>query len=277
MDIVTIVFFITVGGVAGTAAGLLGIGGGIIYVPILLYFLEQKFSPGNLLPVVSVSTSLAIIMVSAINGVYGHWKNNNFIVYDFPYLLSGGLLGAIAASLILTILHSSQFILLLAIFQLVMGGNILFVSNGEDAIAQIVTRSKLRLGFIGFISGSVSSFFGVGGGIITVPLLHLWEKYPITKSIGASTGFMIFVSFISLSSYFLQGGYPLSYFPEILGTIYLPAFLAIVPSAFIFARFGANLASRINSRNLTRYFGILLILLALRTFGHTLWFWIAQN
>lgn len=264
MDYFTLTLFLLIGSFAGTAAGLLGIGGGIIYVPALFFYLEGRSPLDSHLPVISVSTSLLIILVSSLSALYGHWKNRNLVLERFVYLLLGGICGAVLASILLLSVDSKQFLALLALFQFVMGVKILLHNKKSETKSPPRLKKPVRLYFIGLLSGSVSAFFGVGGGIITVPLLHLWEDYPIAKAIGVSTAFMTLIAMTSFLSYYFQN-MTLPPQPDLFGTIYLPAFLAIVPGAFIGARLGANLAVKIDSTLLVKVFGGVLILVALKT------------
>jgi len=267
MEITQIVLFVVVGIVAGTTAGLAGLGGGIIYVPVLLWFLESEKFPSEQIPVVAVSTSLAIILVSILNGVRTHWKNKNINFTLLPYLLAGGLIGAVFAALLLAGFDSARFKPALALFQLAWGIKMLMPSNRTEHLPPKGEKKKkfTYLG-TGIFAGAVSAFFGIGGGLITVPLLYWAGRLQMAVAVGTSMMFMVCVVFSGLMTHLIGDGSTGAEGFWTWGTIHLPAFLAITPTAFIFNRFGAQLANKINSKNLKIILGLVLVIVGMGSF-----------
>jgi len=267
MEITQIILFVVVGIIAGTTAGLSGLGGGIFYVPVLLWFLESESFPNEQIPVVAVSTSLAIIFVSILNAVRTHWKNKNINFKLLPYLLVGGLIGAVLASLLLAGFDSARFKPALALFQLAWGIKMLMPSNRMGHSTHKGEKKKIFT-FLstGIFAGAVSAFFGIGGGLITVPLLYWAGRLKMVIAVGTSMMFMVFVVFSGLMTHTIGDGSIGAKGFWIWGTIHMPAFLAITPTAFLFNRFGAQLANKIDGKILKRILGVVLVVVGMGSF-----------
>ena len=267
MEITQIILFVIVGIIAGTTAGLAGLGGGIFYVPALLWFLESESFPNEQIPVVAVSTSLAIIFVSILNGVRTHWKNKNINFKLLPYLLGGGLIGAVIAALLLAGLDSARFKPALALFQLAWGIKMLMPSNRRNHLP-LQGEKKRTFTYIstGIFAGAISAFFGIGGGLITVPLLYWAGRIKMAIAVGTSMMFMVFVVFSGLLTHLIGDQSTNREEFWIWGTIHLPAFLAITPTAFLFNRFGAQLANTIDGKALKKILGLVLVVVGMGSF-----------
>lgn len=266
MNFLDIGFFLLIGSMTGTLAGMLGIGGGIIYVPVLVWFLERNGFHSENIPVVAVSTSLAIILTSIFNSSYQHWKNGNLSLKSIPWLALGGTGAAIPASMGLSKVDSKTFLLAFGVFLFFVGFKMFrgtVQKSKEERKENNEEGPKHYTVLTGFLSGALSAFFGVGGGIVTVPMLHFLGKLRMSRAVGTSCGFMIFVTGISLASYLYQSRSIENLPKEVFGSVYLPAYLAIVPTAFLFNRFGANLAHKIDGTKLKRLFSLLILLVAL--------------
>ncbi|MGK0289977.1 MAG: putative membrane protein YfcA [bacterium] len=262
MEINTILIFCIVGLLSGTLAGLMGIGGGIIYVPVILFYLE-KIIPTQSTHIISVTTSLLIIVCSMLNGAYSHWKKDHIIVESMPFLAVGGIIGALLTSFLLVQIKSDSFKLILGTLQLFIGLRLIFQKKGENDESNQISESPQLFFIIGFVSGGISSFFGVGGGLITVPLLHWVARFPLTKAIGTSSGLIIVSASISLSSYIFQGWGNLQLPKGVWAYVYIPVFLSITPTAFFATKFGAILADKLDGSKLKKVFGAFVILVGL--------------
>ena len=261
MLVTDILFFAVVGAGAGLLAGMMGIGGGVIYVPALLWFLETQSIDKNILPLVAVSTSLAVIFLSILVSGYTHWKAGNIKIQALPGLVAAGVIGAFSATLVLRYISADPFKIILSLFQLYLGYKICFGNNNNKEAGK---GKGARFLLIGFIAGWISGFFGVGGGMIVMPLLHLSAGLSLPVAVGTATGFMIFSVGVSLLSYIVQGWGMNPEAVNLAGSFYLPAFYALLPTAFIFSRLGALMTTRVNAKKLKRGFGILIILLGVQ-------------
>ncbi len=255
-----ILIFLFAGAMAGTLAGLMGIGGGVIYVPLYLWFFAQHPLPHSLAPLVSVSTSLLVIFPSILISGYTHYQAGNLRIRPLKGLILSGIFGALAATLALRYISADPFKTVLGLFQLYLGGLFVF---GNAMHHQEQSTKTWRFWGIGAIAGWISGFFGVGGGMLVTPLLHLSAGFSLPAAVGTATGFMIFSVGVSLLSYFTQS---LSVDYEIAGlwgSFYLPAVGAILPTAFVFSRIGALSVGRVPAHKLKKAFGCLVMALGL--------------
>jgi len=260
MLISEIFIFILVGSFTGTIAGLMGIGGGLIYVPVLIWYFEGINLEDNLVALVSVSTSLAIIILSIISGTITHYKHSNLVFKTALILVIGGIIGALLSTFILIKIESGYFKLFLGAFQLLVAIRILW--PGSFSKEDKKQASNIFLLLTGFVAGLISAFFGVGGGLIIVPALTIFGGFSIKKAIGTSSGYMLVITSISLISYQLQSqsiNFPKENF---FNSIYLPAFIIIAIFAFIFNSIGATLVHKISGEKLNWIFGVGVLLIS---------------
>ena len=258
MDLSLILIFILVGALAGTLAGLMGLGGGVLYVPVLIYSLAPSLSPKDV-PLVAVSTSLAVITVSLLASAYTHYKNGNVHLRPLPGLVFGGTLGAIIASLGLKGVDAHQFKVLLGLFELFIAIQLIRGARKNEPPAKTSRHSTFAA--IGFLGGLLSAFFGVGGGLVVMPLMHFFAGYPLKRAVGVASIYMILATIVGLVSHSLQIQVT-SDFPGLWKSFYLPGLFALLPSAFLFNRVGALLVNRVNPTRLKQGFGFTMLPIA---------------
>ncbi len=257
-----VVFLLMVGAIAGTLAGLLGVGGGIIIVPLLVVFFNSQGVNIDVLMHVAIGTSLATIVVTSLSSIYAHHQHG---AIDWPVfkimsigVFTGGLFGAFIANFI----SGENLKITFSIF-------LLFISMQMFFGGKIKAHRKLPkprgIVLVGTIIGSISSVMGVGGGSMSVPFLT-WCNINIRNAIATSSaiGFPIAVSG---TLGFIVLGLAVPNRPELsIGYINLPAFISIVISSVMFAPLGAKMAHRISTVYLNRLFAVFLLMVALRMF-----------
>ena len=179
-----LLFFI--GGVlAGIIAGLLGVGGGIIIVPMLVFF--------GKLPVNAVATSSLAIVITSISGSFQNWREGNL---NFKKVISLGLPAVATAQLGLYLASHFSPLLLLSLFAILLFVNVYLVSLRRRLVTVenvSVDHDRIFLNTIltGGAAGILSGLFGVGGGVIMVPLQMLLLGEKIKVAIQTSLGVII--------------------------------------------------------------------------------------
>lgn len=248
------------GAVVGVLAGLLGIGGGLIIVPALLYMLQTLMGVEveHAMPI-AIASSLSTVIFTGLSSARSHYLMGNLDSKIFKYsalgIIVGALLGAQFATSISGVLLQRIFAALVVCIAIQM-----VVSRNRVSSHDI---STIKLSVIGTGSGFVAALMGIGGGALIVPAL-VWFKVNIKKAIGcASASGVLIASFGSLS--FVFAGWNRSYLPEYsLGYVFLPAALSIAISSMLTAPIGAKLTRKLDTAKLKRIFAVFLILVSIR-------------
>ncbi len=246
--------------IAGFFAGFFGIGGGIITVPCLFYIFGSTGIDKSLIMHLSVGTSFAIIVPTAMMSVYTHYKHKavdlNILKTYGIFVVFGVIIGAFFAAL----LDTKSLVLFFSLIIYLLALNLIFLKN----------KTKLKIKFnlfqrtiFGFIVGFISSLMGIGGAIMNVPILK-FVGFTINKAIGtaASIGFLISIfgtiGFLS-TGIMMNKNIPLS-----IGFINIPAFLIFIPLTIIMAKFGATVVHKVKREIIAKLFGFFLIIIASR-------------
>jgi uncharacterized membrane protein YfcA len=247
------------GAAAGTAAGLLGIGGGIIIVPVLsLVFVSEGVDPDILIKV-AVGTSLATIVVTAISSIWAHHKRGAvrwpLVQMMTPGVVVGSLLGAWFADLIPGAWLTIAFILFLIAVSLQMAWGPL------GAHRELPGPWPLR--GVSTVVGTISALMGIGGGSLNVPYLS-WCGVQVKQAIATAAAIGFPLALASTIGFIITGLDEPNLPPHSLGYINLPAFAGVVGASILFAPLGARLAHQLPDKILKRTFAVFLFILALR-------------
>lgn len=257
-----ILICLILGAIVGVLAGLLGIGGGLIIVPALLYLLPLEGVSQDVLMPMAIATSLAAIIITSSSAAFAHYKKGN-IDFSIAFkimksIVVGALLGAFVAEW-LSFHHLSFFfaaiVVLLALKMLfrfrIEGGNTLPPTLGIYAI--------------GLITGIIASLMGIGGGAILVPILTYYAL-PLRHAMGLASLCGVCVAFFG-SLGFVITGFNQENLPQwSFGYIYLPALLGIIATSFICAPLGVKLAHKLPVKQLQKYFALFLLFVAGKMF-----------
>jgi uncharacterized protein len=251
--------YLLLGSAAGLLAGLLGVGGGLIIVPVLAALFIAQGIDSQIIMHLALGTSLASILITSISSVISHHKKRA-VVWTHVFKLSLGiLLGAWCGGLIAGQLSSEFLKPVFAVFELLVAAYMLY---GYKPTSQQKTPSLLNFNISGSVIGFISSIVGIGGGTMSVPWL-MWHGSSIHKAIATSAAIGFPIALSGSFSY-LYSGWQHANLPEhSIGFIYLPALLGIVISSVIFAPLGASLAHRLDVQKLKKIFAYLLIALAI--------------
>ncbi|KZM51749.1 sulfite exporter TauE/SafE family protein [Labrenzia sp. OB1] len=247
--------------VAGIIAGLLGVGGGIVIVPVLFYMFTALKIESSVLMHVAVGTSLATILATGAASARAHYKRGSV---DMDLLKSWWwaiALGVIVGGTVAGNISGGALTLVFGIVALAVSANMLFRKNGS-ALSERLPASPLKE-VLAFLIGGISVMMGIGGGTLGVPTLTLFN-YPIHKAVGtaAAIGLIIAVPGTLLSIYFgwgVEGRPPLS-----LGYVNLIGLLLIIPVSTLTAPLGAKIAHAIDPSKLKLVFALFLGVTGLR-------------
>ncbi|MRI31912.1 hypothetical protein EOPP23_02730 [Endozoicomonas sp. OPT23] len=251
--------YLILGALAGTLAGLFGIGGGLIIVPALVYSFQVQGVAPEILTHLAVGTSLATIVVTSISSIKAHHARGAVQWPMFVVLAAGILLGSWLGVLTATQMSGQTLQRAIGIFALTVAVKMWF---GFKVAEGSTTPGKPVMVLAGSIIGWASSIFGIGGGTLSVPFLrrcHLTMGKAVATS--AACGLPIAIMGTSANIY-LGHGNPL--LPEMsTGFVYWPAFVGIVLASMFFARLGAHLAHSLPSDKLQKMFAVFLMLVGM--------------
>ncbi|MFK8068357.1 MAG: sulfite exporter TauE/SafE family protein [Gammaproteobacteria bacterium] len=252
--------YLLTGAIAGMTAGLLGLGGGAVIVPILfVIFHAQGVAPESTMQL-ALGTSLATIVFTSISSGLSHHRLGNVNVSTFisltPGILAGALLGAGIADMLTTEVLKRGF----GLFEILIA---LQIGFGFKPAAHRTLPGQVGLTASGGVIGTVSSVMGIGGGSLTVPFL-LWNNVSMKQAVGTSAACGLPIA-VSGAIGFLIAGLDNPKLPEwSLGYIYLPAAFCIVSTSVCFAPIGAKLANRLPIMTLKRAFALFLAFIGLK-------------
>lgn len=255
-----IALLVGMGAIAGTLAGLLGIGGGIIIVPVLaLVFSHQGVAPAVIMHV-AIGTSLATIVTTSLSSIRAHQRRQAIDWRVFRMITPGVLLGGVLGALIARQLDSETLRLVFGVFMILVATQ-MAVSRAPPAHRQL--PGAAGTGVAGVLIGTVASLMGVGGGSMSVPFLA-WCNMEVRRAVATSAAIGLPIAVSGTTSFVYTGWAVENLPPWSVGYINLPAWLGIVIASTLFAPAGAALAHRIPPVLLKRIFALFLYLLAVR-------------
>ena len=259
----TILLFVFLGSLAGFLAGLLGIGGGIILVPLFLWAFEVTGFAPELLVHIAFGTSLAVIIPTALSSTFGHRKRGNVEWHQVLYLCLGGFFGALCGAWLASLLSGEWLKGLFGIMQILVALQLL-IFNPRLPPERKESVPCLPLVTVGFAGGAFSAFFGVGGGVIAVPLMVIVLGFPIHLAVGNSSALIVVSSLSGAFSYVAHGWGADLLPPFSLGYVNWLVFALVAPFSIGMARLGVRVASRTAHDKLVKVFAALLVLVGLR-------------
>ena len=247
----------------GFSAGLFGIGGGLISVPVLFYIFGALGLSNDYLMHLAVGTSFAIIVPTSISSVLAHHK---FKAVDFNIVKTYGLyaiLGAILGTIFASTLKTEQLILFFVIVTFFLGIYLIFLKEKKiESNLNFKTHYKI---FFGFISGFVSAPMGIGGAIMNVPVLKFFG-FSINRAIGSAAAVGFLIATTGSIGFLITGNYKEINAPLSIGFINIPAFLIFVPITILMAKLGARTVHNIDKKLITKLFGLFNLLVSTRLF-----------
>lgn len=253
-----ILIYPAVGALAGLAAGLFGIGGGLIIVPVLVFTFALQGVSEAVSVHLAVGTSLACIVVSSISSVRAHHALGNVDWRLWRYLAPGIALGVLLGVNVAAALPGSVMKLVFAVFALLMAGQMLLGAGDDIAGGRSRLPGPLGLGGVGALIGGLSALFGIGGGSLTVPFLSFCgQRMQIAVATAAACGLPI--ALVGALGNIVVGRGHESLPAMATGFVYWPAFLGIALLSAPFAKLGAGLAQRLSSVHLKRAFASFLL------------------
>jgi hypothetical protein len=255
---------LALGLVAGLLAGLFGIGGGLVIVPVLAFVFKEQGYPPDITLLMAVATSLATIILTALSSVYAHHRLGAVVWQKVwrlsPMIMVGSGLGAVVAERI----PADTLRLILVAFLLYVGTQMAFQLKPKPGAA---APSLWLDGIAATIIGLMSAIVGIGGGTLTVPYL-VYGNQPMRNAVAISSACGLPIAIAGTASYALLGWHA-THLPDYsVGYVSLPAFAGVGLTSILTAPLGAKLANKLPAAHLKRYFSVLLWVMAAKLLWH---------
>jgi uncharacterized membrane protein YfcA len=251
------------GCIAGVMAGLFGIGGGIVIVPVLDTVLGFLGTDPAIRMHVAVATSLATIIPTSISSARAHHRRQSVDLKIVKRWAIWIFIGSIAGAFVASQLHSNVLAIIFATLALLIAVKMLFWPESRNLTEDVPNNWLMPV--IPTLIGGLSSMMGIGGGTFSVMTLTIFGV-PIHRAVGTAALFGLVISLPGTLG-FIVTGYSDARVPAgSLGYVNLIGFALIAPATVLSAPLGAKLAHAYSARKLSMAFGFFLIIASLRLF-----------
>lgn len=255
-----LLMYIFVGAIAGVLAGLLGIGGGLVIVPMLVFCFVRQGIPEVMIMHLALGTSLASIMFTAVSSFRAHHKHGA-VHWDVVRkivigIFTGTFMGSYIAAQLSTRFLKGFFVVFLYYVAVQM-------LTGKKPKPKRQIPGRTAMFGVGNVIGVVSSLVGIGGGTLSVPFM-IWCNMTVHHAIGTSAAIGFPIAIAGTIGYIVNG-WTVAGLPDYsLGYIYLPALVGIVVTSVLTAPLGVRLAHSLPVNRLKRIFAVLLLVMGTR-------------
>lgn len=249
------------GAIAGVLAGLLGVGGGIVIVPVLFILFDYLDIPPQISMHVAVATSLATIIPTSISSARSHHKKGS-IDLDLlktwsPLIFIGAAIGGILSKY----LASSSLTMIFGVIALLVSINMALPK--KIVISEELPKGVMGKGFLPSFIGGFSALMGIGGGTLSVPILSAFS-FPIHRAVGTASAFGLVIAIPAVIGFIWSGWSADLRPPYSIGYVSIPAAVLIFSVSVFTAPLGAKLAHSLNPANLKKAFALFLFITSLR-------------
>ena len=249
------------GCLAGFLAGLLGVGGGIIIVPVLFFVFQViGVSPETAMPI-ATTTSLATMVFTSLSSIRAHIKMGNVDVALLKILAPFVIIGGLAGSVIVTQINGLWLSGLFG-FVAIMAALNMILRAGAKPLANRLPGTPGK-GIMAATIGFLSVMIGIGGGTLTVPSLTAFN-YPIHKAVGTAAAVGFLIAFPGALSLLIIGQSAADAPPMTYGLVNFLACFFLIPLTVLFAPIGARVSSYLNAKLLKRIFAVSLVITGIR-------------
>lgn len=255
-----LIIFLAIGALAGFTAGLFGVGGGLIIVPLLyLVFTHMGYAP-NIIMHMALGTSLATIIVTSISSSIAHHKKGAVIWSVFRHLTPGLLIGSFFGAGIAGLLSSINLQLIVGVFAIwvackMMLGSMISSGHAIDHPSGLPSAFKQCCAGTGI--GVASAIFGIGGGSLTVPYLNYYGVV-MQKAVGTSAACGLPIATAGAVGFIFFGMKEHVNVSNTIGFVHIYAFLGISTMSFFTAKLGTKAAHALSPTALKFFFAVLL-------------------
>ena len=261
--VILIISCALLGCVVGFLAGLLGIGGGLIIVPVLSSLLVHfNVVAVDHVLVIAIATSLASILFTSTSSALAHHKNQNVPWEIAPWVMSGVGLGALISGFAASLIPEQLLRIVFAVSVMFIAARMVLSARNKPVAVKPMPRGPI-IGAISAVMGGLSGLIGIGGGALIVPLLHYFSV-DIKKAIGCAAACGIVIALFGSVGYISAGWQVTDLQHGFAGFVYLPALLGIVITSWFMAPIGAKATHYLPVSTIKKVFAVLLVIIALQ-------------
>ena len=246
----------------GFLAGLLGIGGGLVIVPLLsIILLHFEILPAEQAVIVAIATSLASILFTSTSAAIAHHKNGN-VPWDLaPWIMIGVALGALISGFMAALLPEKVVRIVFAVSVVLIALKMFYSSVKKSPTRERPMPNKGLLTILTTITGGLSAMIGIGGGALLVPLLTYFSL-DMKKAIGCASACGIVIALFGSIGYISSGSALFELKDGFAGFVYLPALFGIVSTSWFMAPVGAKATHSLPVATIKKIFAALLLVMA---------------
>ncbi|WP_305814531.1 sulfite exporter TauE/SafE family protein [Photobacterium leiognathi] len=261
-ELLLIIYCALLGSGVGFLAGLLGIGGGLVIVPILsIILLHFAILPPDQVVIVAIATSLASILFTSTSSAIAHHKNGNVPWELAPLIMTGVALGALISGFLAALLPANVVRMVFAVSVALIALKMFYSSTQKDNAKKRNMPNNVVLTLLTTITGGLSAMIGIGGGALLVPLLTFFSL-DMKKAIGCASACGIVIALFGSIGYITSGSSYLSISEGFAGFVYLPALFGIVCTSWFTAPLGAKATHHLPVPTIKKIFSVLLLAMA---------------
>ncbi|MBN1293102.1 MAG: sulfite exporter TauE/SafE family protein [Candidatus Latescibacteria bacterium] len=267
MPVAAVIQLFLTGALAGLAAGFMGIGGGAVLTPLCLIVFPVLGIHTDYLVKIIFGTNMFLVMVFSFSAVMKHHHNKKI---DWCTVLIMGplaIIGSFAGAWLASISDPSALKKAFAILLLISSALIVLKGSTKPGASKTERKALLPLKLLpvlGFITGVVGSFLGIGGGVVMIPVLILVFALPVDKVAGTSSSVIIFIGLAGVFSYMWNGTGVVDLPGWSTGYVWWSAALPLAIGGIPMAQVGAMINSKLRNKVLQRIFGVVLLVIAIK-------------
>lgn len=260
LDIQSIMIFLLLGSFVGVIAGLFGIGGGGLMVPILtMFFISHQFGEDQVIQI-SLATSMAIISITSISSFRAQHKKRAVRWDLFKMIAPGVIVGTFMFTFLASSINSFYLSIFFSLFMFYAALKMFFAKPVESKYALF---GRVGQFFAGFGIGGISALVSIGGGMMSVPYL-VKQNIDMKKAIGTSSAIGFPLAISGTFGYIINGYEYTSLETMMVGYVYIPAFLSIAIASYLTAPIGVSLSHKLPIGILKKIFAVLTVFLSIK-------------
>jgi uncharacterized membrane protein YfcA len=265
-DIAELLILLLVGCAGGLLSGLLGVGGGVVFIPILDYYLSRTGISGEESVKFILANSLFAIIFSGVVGSMKQYRLGNFYPRAIIYTALPGVVSSLATTWLISLSpwYSKEMFTILFVSLLVILMVRMFMEKKSQTTVDPELVKLHRYSIVGFLTGIVTSLSGLGGGVIMVPVFSNLLKLDIKKATSISTGVIPIFALPITVFYMISQPVSDSGIPYHIGYIILPLIVPIITGVLIFAGPGVRLAQKLPSSTIKIIFAVFISIVLIK-------------